>query len=155
MRQSFLNLIVMNGSSVWSRECRTAKRIGRVGEPCLRREGNKDVTIPLAEMLKFYEEQHQNPANRVVHHVAHTMAILGALFIFVNLKLGLVMIACALPLSWLGHLMFERNVPAFFDTTDRGGMKGGIGKKIVIALGGVVWSAACAGRVLGFGSMAK
>lgn len=113
------------------------------------------MTSAMNEMLDFYEDQHRNLANRVVHHVAHLIAVVGLGVLFSNPLLGLAMIIAALPLSWFGHFAFERNVPAFFDTTERGGMKSGVGKSLVIAVGGVMWSAACAGRVIGIGPLVK
>lgn len=107
------------------------------------------------ELLKFYEDQHRNVANRWVHHLAHLVAVLGIIGVFVQPLIGIAMILLALPLSWLGHFAFERNVPAFFDNTTRGGLEGGVRKKAAIALGGIFWSAACFGRVLGFGPLVK
>ena len=107
------------------------------------------------EMLRFYEDQHKNPANRWVHHAAHLMAVVGMFGLFIHPLIGSGMILMALPLSWFGHFAFERNAPAFFDNTDRGGLEGGVRKKITIALGGIVWSAACFGRVFGLGPLTR
>src|SRR5271156_1460824 len=105
------------------------------------------------ELLAFYELQHRDWRNRLVHHGAHLLAICGAVAVFKQPVLGAIMIAASLPISWSGHHIFERNPPAFFDNTDRGGMKGGVGKKVAIALGGIVWSGACVLRVLGWGPL--
>jgi hypothetical protein len=75
--------------------------------------------------------------------------------LFIRPVAGLVMLAIGLPLSWFGHYVFERNTPAFFDQTDRGGIKGGTAKKVAIALGGIVWSAACALRPFGLGPLSQ
>lgn len=95
------------------------------------------------ELLAFYESEHRNPANRVVHHLAHVFAVAGFVVIFVAPIAGIAMLAAALPMSWAGHFLFERNTPAFFDKTERGGVSPGAKKKIVIALGGIYWSMTC------------
>jgi hypothetical protein len=46
-------------------------------------------------------------------------------------------------LSWLGHYLFERNTPAFFDAPNRSGPAASIAKKVQVACGGIVWSGAC------------
>jgi hypothetical protein len=51
--------------------------------------------------------------------------------------------------------VFERNTPAFFDQTDRGGIKGGTAKKLAVALGGIVWSGACVLRPFGLGPLSR
>jgi uncharacterized membrane protein YGL010W len=107
----------------------------------------------MRELLMFYEGQHRDWRNRWLHHAAHLLAIVGALVCLVRPVLGVALIAVALPVSWLGHAIFEHNTPAFFDTTDRGGIQGGPGKKLAIALGGIVWSGACALRWFGVGPL--
>jgi uncharacterized membrane protein YGL010W len=105
------------------------------------------------ELLAFYEGQHRDWRNRLVHHGAHLLAICGVVVAFRRPILGIILIAAALPVSWIGHYVFERNKPAFFDNTERGGLKGGAGKKAAVALGGIVWSGACALRLLGWGPL--
>ena len=106
------------------------------------------------QLLRFYESQHRNPTNRWVHHISHLMAVAGVGLIFWWPLIGALMIVMALPMSWFGHFAFERNVPAFFDTTSRGGIDGGVRKKVAVALGGIWWTAACFARVFGVGPLA-
>jgi hypothetical protein len=107
----------------------------------------------MSELLMFYEAQHRDWRNRVVHHGSHLLAVCGIVVCFMRPVLGLGLMVAALPISWLGHAIFEHNTPAFFDQTDRGGIKGGARKKLAIALGGIVWSGACALRLFGLGPL--
>ena len=109
----------------------------------------------MSELLAFYEAEHQDWRNRVVHHLAHLLGVCGTILLFIRPAVGLALIAVGLPLSWFGHYAFERNTPAFFDQTDRGGIKGGAGKKLAVALGGIVWSGACALRPFGLGPLSR
>jgi uncharacterized membrane protein YGL010W len=95
----------------------------------------------MSELLIFYEAQHRDWRNRLVHHGSHLLALCGAVVFFMH--------------PVVGHTLFERNTPAFFDNTDRGGIKGGAGKKLAIALGGIVWSGACALRWFGVGPLSR
>jgi hypothetical protein len=107
----------------------------------------------MRELLIFYEAQHRDWRNRLVHHFSHLLAVCGVLVCFMHPVLGLGLMVAALPISWLGHAIFEHNTPAFFDQTDRGGIRGGPGKKLAVALGGIVWSGACALRLFGWGPL--
>jgi hypothetical protein len=107
----------------------------------------------MRELLIFYEAQHRDWRNRLVHHGSHLLAVCGVLVCFTRPVLGLGLMVAGLPISWLGHAIFEHNTPAFFDQTDRGGIKGGPGKKLAVALGGIVWSGACALRLFGVGPL--
>jgi uncharacterized membrane protein YGL010W len=109
----------------------------------------------MSELLLFYEAQHRDWRNRLIHHASHLLAVCGAIIVFMHPLFGLALMAAALPMSWLGHSLFEQNIPAFFDHTDRGGIRGGAGKKVAIALGGIVWSGACALRWLGVGPLGR
>ena len=109
----------------------------------------------MRELLTFYEAQHRDWRNRLVHHGSHLLAVCGVVVFFLRPALGLALMVAALPISWIGHALFERNTPAFFDNTDRGGLKGGAGKKLAIALGGIAWSAACALRWFGMGPLSR
>ncbi len=108
----------------------------------------------LARLLAYYEAEHRQADNRVIHHVAHSLAAVGAVVAIRRPAAGIACIVAALPVSWLGHLVFERNTPAFFDTSGGGGIGGGgVAKKGAVAIGGVIWSAACALRVFGLGPL--
>lgn len=104
-------------------------------------------------LMDFYEAEHQNAANRWTHHLAHIIASIGVIFCFSRPLLGVVLILAALPFSWLGHFFFERNVPAFFDMSDKGGVAGGLKKKIYVAAGGVLWSFFCFLRLFNAGPL--
>jgi uncharacterized membrane protein YGL010W len=107
------------------------------------------------ELLIFYETQHRDWRNRLVHHGSHVLAICGVIMLFPHPIAGLALMAAGLPISWMGHSLFEKNTPAFFDNTDRGGIEGGAGKKLAIALGGIVWSGACMLRWFGIGPLSR
>jgi hypothetical protein len=108
----------------------------------------------LAGLLAYYEGAHRNVANRYVHHAAHSLAVVGVLFLWRPL-LGLALIACAFGLSWAGHYILERNTPAFFDPSSKSGAVADLIKKIQVALGGVVWSAACFLRLFNRGPLVE
>jgi hypothetical protein len=55
-------------------------------------------------------------------------------------------LASALPLSWSGHYLFERNTPAFFDELASNAPNASLAKKLEVAVGGVLWSGACLWR---------
>jgi hypothetical protein len=105
--------------------------------------------------LVFYESAHRNPANRYIHHIAHTVAVIGIIGIFWRPLFGGGLIAIAFLLSWMGHFAFERNTPAFFDPADDKTVFGGVIKKFQVAFGGLVWSGACFLRLFGFGPLAS
>jgi len=107
----------------------------------------------LTNFLAYYEAAHKSPANRYVHHFAHTLAVVGVLLLWRPL-LGIALIASAFVLSWLGHYLLERNTPAFFDAAADPGAAAGLVKKVQVALGGVVWSGACFLRLFGLGPLA-
>ena len=104
-------------------------------------------------LMDFYEAEHQNVANRWTHHLAHTLAPAGVVLCFSRPLLGLTLILAALPLSWLGHFLFEKNSPAFFDMSDKGGVEGGLKKKMYIAAGGLFWSICCFLRLFNAGPL--
>lgn len=108
----------------------------------------------LASFLAYYDAAHRNRANRCVHHVAHAAAVAGVLVLSRSL-IGLALIGGSLLLSWLGHYVFERNTPAFFDASPRRGILAGVIKKLEVALGGVLWSGACFLRLFGVGPLGR
>ena len=108
----------------------------------------------LAEFLAYYEAAHRSVANRYVHHVAHSVAVVGVFLLWRPL-LGLALIASAFVLSWAGHYTLERNTPAFFDPADKSGSGADLAKKIQVALGGIVWSGACFLRLFNRGPLGK
>lgn len=107
----------------------------------------------LVEFLAYYEAVHNNAANRYVHHVAHSVATGGVLFLRRPL-LGLALIAMGFVLSWAGHCLFEKNAPAYFDAPGQAG-SGAAFTKIQVALGGNVWSGTCFLHLLNRGPLAR
>jgi hypothetical protein len=108
----------------------------------------------VAKFLAYYDAAHKKPLNRYLHHVAHVVAVFGV-FILWRPALGVTLIASSFLLSWLGHFAFERNTPAFFDAPSRNGASAGMAKKLQVALGGLIWSAACFLRLFSLGPLAR
>src|SRR5262249_32813271 len=75
--------------------------------------------------------------------LAHFIAILGTLLLPWHVILAISLISSAFLLSWVGHVAFERNSPAFFDPPSIRFRAAGFVKKAEVALGEVVWSGAC------------
>lgn len=100
----------------------------------------------LDAFLDYYDDAHRNPTNRAIHHVAHAIAVIGAVLLLFRPLVGVLLLASALPLSWSGHALFERNTPAFFDAPTGDAPHAGLAKKAEVALGGVLWSVACLWR---------
>jgi hypothetical protein len=90
----------------------------------------------LAEFLAYYEAAHRNVANCCIHHVAHAVAAVGALFHWRPL-LGTTLIAVGFMLSWTGHYPLERNTPAFFGAPTSNARGAALAKKLQVALGGI------------------
>ena len=95
-------------------------------------------TMPVTRWDDFfaaYDAAHQEPANRWVHHATHVGAVAGALLLYAGHPAwGAALVLGSLPVNWLGHLVFERNRPAFFAPPDAWG-------KAQVALGGLAWTA--------------
>ena len=105
--------------------------------------------------FEFYESAHQDRRNRIIHHVAHAVAIAGLLFLPINAVVTLAAIAVAFLLSWTGHYCFERNTPAFFETGTKPGVFRKVAHHVRVAVGGLVWTVACLLRAFGFGPLAR
>ena len=86
--------------------------------------------------------------------MAHVVALVGLLCLW-RPVLGLALIACGFAMSWAGHFLFEHNTPAFFEPASAGGLVASCGKKVQVALGGLVWSGACFLRLFGLGPLVK
>lgn len=103
----------------------------------------------------YYEAAHQNAQNRYLHHFSHSLAVLAIVgFVFEPL-ICIALIATAFGLSWLGHYLFEKNTPAFFETDEEGSRFQALSHHVKISLGGVLWTFACFFRLLGLGPLAK
>ena len=122
--------------------------------PHTRHATESQPKLKLAAFLRYYEQAHQNRANRYVHHLAHGIALVGLLLLWRPL-LGLSLVASGFLISWAGHYAFEKNTPAFFETASVGGLRGSAAKKLQVALGGLVWSGACLLRLFGVGPLAR
>lgn len=118
-------------------------------------EKRESAQSDLMAFFDYYESAHRNYMNRSVHHIAHILGVYGGVMLMTSPLKGTMIIAASLPLSWAGHWVFERNSPAFFDQPEERGALGSAEMKARIALGGVVWSAACFLRILGLGPMAQ
>lgn len=64
----------------------------------------------------YYVAQHSNPVNRKFHFIGNTNLLfwLGLALIRRSPQLLLCAVASSYTLAWIGHFMFERNVPATF-----------------------------------------
>lgn len=107
------------------------------------------------KFLQYYEAAHQNPMNRYIHHVAHSVAVVGAVMLAFRPLFGVTLILIAFCLSWIGHYAFERNTPAFFETNELQSRRAALVHHLQVAVGGVVWTFACGLRVLGLGPMVR
>jgi hypothetical protein len=105
--------------------------------------------------LAFYESAHRDSTNRRIHHVAHAIAAIGIISLFWRPLIGGGLVVLAFTLSWIGHFVFERNTPAFFDPADDRTVLGGVIKKVEVAFGGLVWSGACFLRLFGRGPLSS
>ena len=107
------------------------------------------------EFYSYYEAAHQNLMNRYVHHLAHSLAVVGIVMLAFKPPLtGLVLIALAFCLSWAGHYLFEKNTPAFFETGALNGKGESASHHVKIAIGGVIWSFVCFLRLFRLGPLA-
>lgn len=111
------------------------------------------MTNSSSGFLAFYESAHRDAANRRIHHVAHAVAAIGIISVFWRPLIGAGLVVMAFALSWIGHYVFERNTPAFFDPANDRTVLGGVIKKVEVALGGLVWSGACFLRLFGLGPL--
>ena len=102
----------------------------------------------LDAFIAYYDAAHRHPANRAIHHLAHAFAVVGAVLLLVRPLAGGLLLAAALPLSWGGHYLFERNTPAFFDAPASDAPRRGAAHKLEVALGGVMWSVVCLWRTV-------
>lgn len=105
--------------------------------------------------FEYYEAAHQNSVNRYVHHFAHSLAFIGAIVLAFEPAICLALVAAAFCFSWTGHYLFEKNVPAFFETEELDGMGESVSHSIKAALGGVVWTFTCFLRIFQQGPLAK
>ena len=102
----------------------------------------------LDAFIAYYDAAHRNSMNRAIHHLSHAMAVVGVVLLLPRPLVGVLLLASALPVSWAGHHVFERNTPAFFDAPESDAPGAGVAKKLEVALGGVMWSVVCLWRTV-------
>lgn len=107
------------------------------------------------EFFGYYEAAHQNANNRYLHHLAHSLAAVAIVGFIAMPLAAIALIASAFGLSWVGHYLFEKNTPAFFETSELNSVGEKIGHHIKISLGGVLWTFACFFKQLGMGPLAE
>ena len=107
------------------------------------------------EFFEYYEAAHQNLMNRYVHHLAHSLAVVGVVMLAFNPLMCLALIVLAFCLSWSGHYLFEQNTPAFFETAELDGIWESVSHHVKVAVGGVVWTFVCFLRLFHLGPLAK
>lgn len=68
------------------------------------------------EFWPFYLSQHQNSTCRVLHYIGTMIGIAGAVYLILTQNPWLVPLSMipAYTFAWIGHFVFEKNVPATF-----------------------------------------
>jgi hypothetical protein len=115
----------------------------------------ENMQFGFKEFFEYYEAAHQNSVNRYVHHFAHSIAVVGVIMLALEPGICIALIAAAFCLSWTGHYLFEKNMPAFFETDDLDGMAESVLHQLKVAVGGIVWTFACFLRLFRQGPLAK
>ncbi|WP_415839695.1 DUF962 domain-containing protein, partial [Paenibacillus tarimensis] len=64
--------------------------------------------------LRYYINAHKNKTNQWLHYIAFLFALLGWIFLFINLWMTLTFAILHYVFSWIGHFYFEGNKPASF-----------------------------------------
>ncbi|WP_223701792.1 DUF962 domain-containing protein [Sutcliffiella deserti] len=64
--------------------------------------------------LILYQKAHQNKGNQVLHYFAFLFAFIAWIFLFINIKVTIVLALLHYLFSWIGHFYFENNKPASF-----------------------------------------
>lgn len=64
--------------------------------------------------LTYYLKEHQNKYNKILHYFAFLFAFIAWIYLFIDLRLTLILAILHYLLSWLGHYYFEGNKPASF-----------------------------------------
>ncbi|WP_256224217.1 DUF962 domain-containing protein [Paenibacillus sp. 1_12] len=64
--------------------------------------------------LNYYLKAHTNKYNRILHYFAFLSAFIAWIFLFIDLRVTLVLAIFHYLLSWIGHFYFEGNKPASF-----------------------------------------
>jgi len=64
--------------------------------------------------LTYYLEAHQNRHNRILHYFAFLSAFIAWIYLFIDIKVTIVLAILHYLFSWIGHFYFEGNKPASF-----------------------------------------
>ncbi|UUZ79580.1 DUF962 domain-containing protein [Paenibacillus sp. P26] len=64
--------------------------------------------------LTYYLKAHRNPTNRILHYFAFLFALIAWIYLFIDLKVTLILALLHYLLAWIGHFYFEGNQPAAF-----------------------------------------
>ena len=65
----------------------------------------------------FYLSQHQNRTCRILHYLGTSLGVMSAVYIFAAHQPWPLVFICFIPayaFAWIGHFVFEKNVPATF-----------------------------------------
>ncbi|MEK4074352.1 DUF962 domain-containing protein [Paenibacillus sp. FSL M7-0656] len=64
--------------------------------------------------LRYYLQEHQDRKNRILHYFAFLSAFVAWNFLFIDIKVTLLLAVTHYVLSWMGHFYYEGNKPAAF-----------------------------------------
>ncbi|PKQ87865.1 DUF962 domain-containing protein [Paenibacillus sp. BGI2013] len=64
--------------------------------------------------LRYYLQEHQDRKNRILHYFAFLSAFVAWIFLFIDIKVTLLLAVTHYALSWMGHFYYEGNKPAAF-----------------------------------------
>lgn len=94
------------------------------------------------DYLKQYEGEHQQPMTRLTHMIGIPMIVFSLVSLFFNWKIGVTLFVLGWVFQFVGHWVFERNNPAFFQGP-------------MYLLMGVIWAFREWGHLLRWGSLKK
>ena len=58
-------------------------------------------------------DSHRHPINQGLHHIVNILAIVGVVYLFINIWVSVVCLVLTQVLAIGGHWLFEKNKPAF------------------------------------------
>lgn len=67
----------------------------------------------LQEAKVYFAACHQHPINQFLHHLTNILAIAAVVFLFYDWRLTLISLVLTQVFAIGGHLIFEKNQPAF------------------------------------------
>lgn len=70
----------------------------------------------LDDFWPYYVTQHANPTNRQLHFIGNTNLFVWLLLALIRRRPALLVVAVgsSYTIAWVGHFVFERNIPATF-----------------------------------------